>query len=137
MLTKNNRPSMKISHEFVTVMPPKGSLKENTVYISLEYGIVLHKCACGCGLEINTPLTPRDWNLTFNGESISLWPSVGNWSNPCRSHYVIKNGWVHWSDDWTDAKIKNAREEERARRQNGTSEKKVNISKNNGSEWFV
>jgi hypothetical protein len=67
MLTKKNKPPKKITHLFVTHMPPKGALKDGIVYISLEYKTVLHKCACGCGSEISTPLTPRDWCLSYNG----------------------------------------------------------------------
>jgi hypothetical protein len=128
MHIKKNKPPKKISHVFVTHMPPKGSLKDDTVYISLEFNTVLHKCACGCGAEISTPLTPKDWNLIYNGETISLEPSVGNWSYPCRSHYIINKGWVIWADDWSDAKIKSARKVEQENRS------KVNKKRN---EWFV
>ena len=69
-------------------------LEPGLLYVSMEYGTVVHSCCCGCGHEVVTPLTPTDWRLTFDGESISLWPSVGNWNLPCRSHYVIKSNRV-------------------------------------------
>lgn len=69
-------------------------LEAGVLYVSMEYGTVVHSCCCGCGHEVVTPLTPTDWRLTFDGETISLWPSVGNWNLPCRSHYVIKGNRV-------------------------------------------
>ncbi|WP_310793974.1 DUF6527 family protein [Paraburkholderia sp. BL23I1N1] len=57
----------------------------------MEYGTISHSCCCGCGNEVVTPLTPTDWSLTFDGEHISLWPSVGSWNLPCQSHYVVKS----------------------------------------------
>ena len=71
--------------EFVMSIPD--SLAERTLYVSMEYATVTHKCCCGCGLEVVTPLSPTDWKLTFDGVSVSLDPSIGNWSFPCRSHY--------------------------------------------------
>ncbi|WP_319000381.1 DUF6527 family protein [Burkholderia seminalis] len=67
----------------------------------MEYGTVLHRCCCGCGEEVVTPLTPTDWKLTFDGIGISLSPSVGNWNLPCRSHYVISRNAVLEAGPWT------------------------------------
>jgi hypothetical protein len=39
---------------------------------------------------MSSPLSPTDWKLTFDGVSVSLHPSDGNWSFPCRSHYRIE-----------------------------------------------
>jgi uncharacterized protein DUF6527 len=39
--------------------------------------------------------------------SISLFPSIGNWSFPCRSHYWIDGGRVIWADEWSDDMIAN------------------------------
>ena len=85
---------MKLSHKFVKNVPDK--LEDGVVYISIEYSMVIHKCCCGCGKEVVTPLSPKDWELLFDGESISLFPSIGNWSFECRSHYWIKNNKVVW-----------------------------------------
>lgn len=86
---------MKIFHEFVDIIPNK--LDEHTIYISLKYNTAIHKCACGCGEEVVTPISPVNWSLLYNGESISLNPSIGNWSFKCRSHYWIKNNKIHWA----------------------------------------
>jgi len=32
-----------------------------------------------------TPLSPTGWSLIFDGETVSLYPSIGNWNFPCRS----------------------------------------------------
>ena len=38
-----------------------------------------------------TPLKPTDWKLTFDGKTITLYPSIRNWNFACRSHYWIRN----------------------------------------------
>ena len=99
--------SVNFKHEFVTAIPEK--LKEHTLYVSMEYSTAAHKCACGCGHEINTPLSPRDWKLTFDGESVSLNPSIGNWGLPCRAHYFIKGGRVSWAGEMTCVQVESGR----------------------------
>lgn len=90
--------------EFVELIPE--NLQDGVVYVSLKYNIVAHKCCCGCGEEVVTPLSPTDWKLTYNGESISLHPSIGNWNFNCKSHYWIKNNQIKWADRWTEEEIK-------------------------------
>ena len=97
-----------MKHKFVETIPD--SLENNTLYISIRYSIVVHKCACGCGNEIVTPLSPYDWQLTYNGETISLYPSIGNWSLPCRSHYWIRENEIEWAGSWSDEMIRKNRE---------------------------
>ena len=75
------------THRFVEFMPEH--LEPDVIYVSLRFALVSHKCACGCGEEVVTPLSPRDWQLIFNGDTVSLYPSIGNWSFRCRSHYWI------------------------------------------------
>ncbi len=82
---------------FVEAIPEQ--LRDGVLYVSIEYATVVHKCMCGCGMEVVTPLSPTDWSLTFNGEAVSLDPSIGNWSYPCRSHYLIRNNKVCWCGD--------------------------------------
>lgn len=92
-----------LTHEFVEFIPDV--LEEGRIYVSIEYSTVVHKCCCGCGKEVVTPLSPTDWKLIFNGKTISLDPSIGNWSFPCRSHYWIGNNKVRWAGDWSQAQI--------------------------------
>lgn len=66
-------------------------------------------CCCGCGSEITTPLSPTGWRLIFDGRTVSLEPSVGNWSYPCRAHYWIRRGRVEWAPRWSDEEIAEGR----------------------------
>lgn len=97
--------------EFVTSIPDR--LAEQTLYVSMEYATVAHKCCCGCGLEVVTPLSPTDWKLTYDGVAVSLHPSIGNWSFPCRSHYWIDKGKARWAGDMTQDQIDGIRAHDR------------------------
>lgn len=92
-----------VAHRFVEEIPRE--LEAATLYISLEYGTVVHLCCCGCGEEVVTPLSPVDWKLIYDGETVSLDPSIGSWSLPCRSHYWITRGRVRWSYAFSEDKI--------------------------------
>ena len=96
-----------LRHEFVEYIPD--NLNDNTIYVSIKFGTVAHKCCCGCGNEVFTPLRPTDWKLIFNGKSISLEPSIGNWSFECKSHYWIRHNDVIWAAQWSQEKIDIAR----------------------------
>lgn len=98
---------MKMKHEFVEYIPDK--LEAGMLYVSMTYGTVTHLCPCGCKNEVVTPLTPTDWALTFNGENITLHPSIGNWDFDCRSHYWIRKSKVEWAGQWTDEEIDSGR----------------------------
>lgn len=71
-------------------------LEDGILYISIDCNAVIHKCACGCGEEVSTPLGKQDWKLLYDGERVSLSPSIGNFSYPCRSHYFIRENNVIW-----------------------------------------
>lgn len=101
-----------LRHEFVKHIPD--NVKPGVLYVSMEYGMVAHSCCCGCGEEVTTPLTPTDWKLTYDGQAISLNPSVGNWNLPCRSHYVIKSGAVIVAGDWSEEQVVAERKRDRA-----------------------
>ena len=92
-----------LAHEFVEYVPAE--LAEGVLYISIPYRTAVHRCACGCGNKVVTPLSPVDWQLFYDGDTISLTPSIGNWGFPCRSHYWITDGQVRWSRAWTDDQI--------------------------------
>lgn len=101
----------RVSHEFVEFIPEE--LADATLYISMPYATVVHRCLCGCGERVVTPLSPTDWRLIFDGEAVSLDPSVGNWSFDCESHYVIRRSRVIWAPRWSRAKIEAARARDR------------------------
>lgn len=94
-------------HQFVEYLPD--TLEDGIVYVSIKFSTVAHRCFCGCGEEVVTPLSPTDWRLTFDGESISLDPSIGNWSLACRSHYWLTDNQVHWAAAWTKQQIERGR----------------------------
>jgi hypothetical protein len=96
-----------VRHVFVEYRPEK--LEEGVVYVSIEFRTAVHHCCCGCGNLVVTPLSPVKWKLGFDGVSISLSPSIGNWGFPCRSHYWIKDNQVVWDDDWDDDRIERTR----------------------------
>ena len=100
-----------LTHEFVEYIPD--DLQVGTVYVSVAYATAAHTCCCGCGNKVITPLSPTDWQLTFDGETISLTPSIGNWSFACRSHYWITRNRVRWASRWTDARIAAGRAHDR------------------------
>jgi Family of unknown function (DUF6527) len=102
----------RLKHQFVTNLPE--GLEPGVLYISIEYAIAAHLCCCGCGVEVVTPFTPTDWNMTFDGETISLFPSVGNWNDACRSHYVIERSEVIEAPPWSDERIEAEFERDRA-----------------------
>ncbi|MBL8308818.1 MAG: hypothetical protein JNL19_00205 [Burkholderiales bacterium] len=83
-----------ITHQFVECIP--NTVEDGVLYASIEHATAVHRCCCGCGSEIVTPLSPTDWALTFDGDTLSLNPSIGNWSLPCKSHYWIENNRVFW-----------------------------------------
>jgi hypothetical protein len=78
----------------------------------MEYATTLHACCCGCGNKVVTPLAPGRWHLTYDGKTISLEPSIGNWSFPCQSHYWIENNAVIWDRRFTRAEVAAVRAED-------------------------
>lgn len=49
---------MIFKHKFVEYIPD--TIEENIIYISISYSTAIHLCACGCGKEVVTPLSPTD-----------------------------------------------------------------------------
>lgn len=84
-----------IRPQFSEFIPDK--LEEGVLYISERYKIASHKCACGCGEEVVTPLSPAEWQLRKEGGLVSLYPSIGNWNYNCRSHYWIRRNTAQWA----------------------------------------
>ena len=72
-------------------------LDPGVLYISRRFSTAAHLCCCGCGLEVVTPLNLAKWRLMEHGATVSLSPSIGNWSFPCKSHYWIRGNAVQWA----------------------------------------
>lgn len=93
----------KLEHRFIRSIPRE--LDVGVIYISMEYATAVHSCCCGCGEQVVTPFSPTDWKMIYDGESVSLTPSIGNWHSACRSHYIIKQGIIIEAGSWNDAQI--------------------------------
>lgn len=92
-------------------------LEPGILYVSEEFKVAGHLCACGCGNKVITPLGPTEWSVKVTPRGPSLWPSIGNWQLPCRSHYIIGEGRINWSTAWSPAQVEAGRNREEARRQ--------------------
>jgi hypothetical protein len=104
-----------LNHEFVEFVPDE--LEERTIYISIRFATATHLCCCGCRGKVVTPLRPTDWKLIFDGKTVSLDPSIGNWSFNCRSHYWITQNKVQWAPTWSKERIEAGRIQDRRRKQ--------------------
>ena len=88
---------------FIEYMPDV--FEDGMLYISKKYTTAIHLCLCGCGEQVVTPLDkiitetetivsgkpPGDWLLTEKNGRVSITPSIGCYSFPCKSHYIITN----------------------------------------------
>jgi hypothetical protein len=101
------KPGIVLKHEFVEFIPEE--LEQGTLYVSIRFASASHLCCCGCGNKVVTPIRPTDWKLIFDGKTISLEPSIGNWSFPCQSHYWIRNDRVNWTSQWSCDQIERGR----------------------------
>lgn len=111
-----------LEHRFVQYIPDE--LEPGVIYISMEFATAAHACCCGCSEQVITPFTPTDWKLTFDGDSVSLWPSIGNWNFRCRSHYIIRRSRIVCADVWDDKEIEGNRSLDKQRKRDFFSEKK-------------
>ena len=103
---------MHFTHHFVEYIPAE--LESGILYVSIPFATAVHKCACGCGREVVTPLSPTGWQVTFDGKTVSLSPSIGNWSFPCRSHYWITRDRILWAKSMSEREIEAGRRRDRS-----------------------
>jgi hypothetical protein len=88
-----------ITPEYVERMPEKADMKPGVLYISENFGLAIHLCACdSCGFETVTPLDDGKvgWQMTKDDGRITLSPSIGCFQHPCKSHYWIRQNEVVW-----------------------------------------
>ena len=88
---------------FVEAIPKPDAIQDGHLYISLKYNMTSHRCASGCGQLVPLPLSPADWSLSYNGDTVSLSPSIGNGVLACRSHYFIRDSKVVCASDMSSA----------------------------------
>lgn len=88
-------------------------LDEGVLYVCERYRTAAHKCCCGCGEEVVTPLTPAGWSVRKRGDTITLYPSIGNWSFRCQSHYLVVRNKVVWAHRMSERQISKVRMRDR------------------------
>jgi hypothetical protein len=93
-------------------------LESGVLYVSKEFSTAAHVCPCGCGSKVRTPLGPTDWQLDEGAGGPTLYPSIGNWQQPCKSHYWIENGTIEWAEPWSKERVERSRQgqDDRSRR---------------------
>lgn len=105
---------VKIRLQRVEYMPKH--LEPGVLYVSDAFDAVAHLCACGCGSKVRTPSGPTEWSVEETENGPTLRPSVGNWQQPCNSHYLITRGEVEWAPQWSAEEIAEGRRREEERR---------------------
>ena len=80
--------------EFVDAIPEV--LADDVLYVCIAFATAVHRCRCGCGGEVVTPFTPTDWTLIYDGDTVSLDPSISNSSSDCGAHYFIERSATRW-----------------------------------------
>jgi hypothetical protein len=106
---------MRIDLQRVHYMPK--DLQPGILYVSEQFYVAIHLCACGCGLKVKTPLGPTGWSVLETKRGVTLRPSVGNWQQPCRSHYLIADGEIVWAPAWSEEEVATGRRYEERRRE--------------------
>jgi len=101
----------RLTPRFVDIIPEQ--LENEVLYISGRYSTAAHKCCCGCNEEVITPIAETDWSLLINDDYVTLYPSIGNWSFTCQSHYWIRRNKVIWAGRMTQQLIDKGRANDR------------------------
>jgi len=92
---------------FVEFIPRE--LEPGKLYVSMVYTTTAHLCASGCGSKVVLPLSPKQWQIYFDGDVISLTPSVGSWDLPCHAHYWIRKNKIRWAAPWDKNRVGSGR----------------------------
>jgi len=77
-------------------------MSPGVVYHSKEFELAGLLCACGCGHRI-TLLVPDGHKVFEESGGATIDPSVGVLDGPCRSHFLVKAGQIHWLPPFTSA----------------------------------
>ena len=93
-VVRNREPAV-LTPVFVETIPHFPEMKEGTLYVSMRFATLSHLCPCGCGRLVDVTLDPATRSLTYDGEYLTLKPSIGV-KFPCRSHYSIIRNEVMW-----------------------------------------
>ena len=110
----------RVKHKFVHHIPE--TVEPGVLYVSVDFATAVHSCCCGCGKEVVTPLAPSGWKLVFDGETVSLAPSIGNRNFECKSHYFIMRNRVIEAKPWDNEDETPITKDNREKGGTGTSE---------------
>ncbi len=91
----NIKKNIKLSTKIVKYIPEE--MHEGILYISFKYKTASHFCPCGCKHKIVTPFGKKGWKIRLLFFNATLYPSIGNGTLPCHSHYWIKNNRIIWA----------------------------------------
>lgn len=94
----------------LTVISMPLTLQEGILYVSLENEVVGHLCPCGCGSKVLIRIGKAGWDYIEDQGKVTIFPSLGNWELPCRSHYWIRKNKIKWAGNWTDEEIEESRQ---------------------------
>lgn len=112
-------------------------LEPGFLYVSEEFEVAGHLCACGCGNKVITPLGPTDWSFEDSMGGPTLEPSIGSWQLQCKSHYCIIEGKVRWAGQWTPEQIGRGRQAEENRRREYYESRKPKLGRlAKAWQWF-
>lgn len=90
-----NHRSLVLKPVFVETIPRLPEMDEQTLYVSMRFATLSHLCPCRCGRLVDVTLDPATRSLTYDGEHLTLRPSIGV-KFPCRSHYSIVRNTIMW-----------------------------------------
>jgi hypothetical protein len=80
-------------------------LDSNVVYHNQDFELATLLCACGCGHRV-TLLVPDSRQVYSEGGLATVTPSIAVCDAPCKSHYVITGGRIHWLPAFSNAQAK-------------------------------
>jgi len=93
-VVRNREPTV-LRPVFVEAIPRLPEMEEGTLYVSMRFATLSHLCPCGCRRLVDVTLGPATRSLTYDGEHLTLRPSIGV-QFPCRSHYSIVRNAITW-----------------------------------------
>ena len=107
--------AQEIRPRFVESIPP-GRPPAGEFLISIKYGMGVLRCPCGCGNTMDVNIEPHRWSIKWDGEHISVCPSISSDWMGCRSHYWVRRNRIVWGYPISrTAEEKKEKEEAKAR----------------------
>ena len=100
-VVRNREPTV-LKPLFVETIPHLPEMEKDTLYVSMRFATLSHLCPCGCGRLVDVMLDPATRSLTYDGEYLTLRPSIGV-KSPCRSHYSIIRNAIMWYPPISDS----------------------------------